>query len=169
MLLLYVWRPGDDAAPDAAARFDAVVAAEQNACEGWTGLPVESRSRSAGGGFVGLIGPDLGIEGHTGWYDDDGRGFAWLGVCEDFLGQPAEETSRAIGALDADPATVVGWTGRFALSRWDTRAGRLELMTAATESPSLWWANGPGGWAAGSRPGVVRRLAGVEARLDLNQ
>lgn len=96
-------------------------------------------------------------------------GVAWSGVCENFLGTTSTPAliDHIHRLVHAQPALVGEWDGRFGVCTWQELDHTVTLTTAATDSPTFWYSQGPDGWAIGNRALPLLKLVGQTPALDL--
>jgi hypothetical protein len=169
MSFLYLWKPRGHRPEEAAQRFGHALARQAALYEQAFGYSFALRHHQVGAICVGQLEPPLGIAGWQAWQQVERYGLAWAGVCETLFGPPVPPAALAecVRALAARPEDAAAWNGRWAACGWDEDAERVTLTTSAYDSPTLWWAEGPHGWAAGSRALPLLELVGRPLELDL--
>src|SRR5690606_29058235 len=169
VLLTYLWQAKAPSGAGSAQVFSDVLAKERDLyAEAWGRIP-EVSVWSHENLFIGQLRYDPGIEGFEPWVDHGAQGLAWGGICESFLGErfSPEKVAEIVEACNDHPQDLVAWDGRFSLSCWDRAAGRVTLATGATESPTLWYTEGPDGWAISSRATPILELVGRPKAPDM--
>jgi hypothetical protein len=164
---IFIWQSvgqGDEATE----RFDTVVRRQTGFYNELLSNGCTSKVARVGSIFIGQIGSDLGIAPWSSWWEEDGWGLAWSGVCEDYLGKAprGQQARRLVRDIIDQPGRLVDLTGSFAACAWDTAMGVVAVMTAATQAQVLWQTDGPDGTAIGSRARPLLDLVGREPELD---
>lgn len=169
MSYLYLWKSTRLSPTEAAEQFTTTLGKQAARLEESFGRRFHIHTHQLGTLFIGQINFLAGIKGWHGWQESERSGVAWSGVCESLLGaQPRAETlERFVAALASNPKQAGTWSGRFAACTWDQNAGRATLTTSPEDSPTLWYTEGPHGWAAGSRAQPLVELVQRPAEIDL--
>ena len=126
------------------------------------GLTASLRIRQSGNILIGQISCDPGVSGWNAWMEDTDGGLVWNGICENYLGKLSDtrERQQIKTILASSPLDVCSWDGSFYVISWDQASHKVRLTTGATESPTLWYTQGPCGWAAGSRGAPLLDMVG---------
>lgn len=162
MLLSYLWQTKTPGNPASRRLFSEALARERDLfAHAWGRRPAVS-IWSHENLFVGQLRYEPGVEGFEAWVERGTVGLAWGGVCESFLGDrfSATRVEELVETCHRRPEDLISWDGRFSLTCWDGATGRVTLATGATQSPTLWYGEGPGGWAVASRAVPVLELVG---------
>ena len=168
MAHIYAWKAENLSPADATEKMQTVLAEESQFFERCFLRPFPHRSARPHGVFVGQVGYENGVLGWSDWMEAGATGACWAGVCEEYLGTRAgeEEITRLVKLMSAGGRPFAAMTGRFTVVAWDTRGADVFLCTGAHESPSVWAASGPHGWAVGTRPHAVIKLCGRTPALN---
>ena len=168
MFLSYFWHVEGIGPTEARTRFHDILEAQRVMySEAWN-RPVSVTLHQQGNTLVGQLYSDPGVIGWKPWVKGNGSGLVWNGVCESFLGTRFDVgTIQDIQAtLARSPQQVCTWDGNFYVISWDRHEDSVYLTTGATECPTLWYTEGPYGWAAGSRGEPILEMVGRERRIS---
>lgn len=115
---------------------------------------------------IGQITFDLGVRDWVPWIESGSDGIAWNGVCEHYLGHVWNDDSlRTVkSTIDHCPRELGSWDGRWLACTWSKE--NATVVTATTDCPSFWWAEGPNGWVCGSRGLPILELVGRKPEID---
>jgi hypothetical protein len=165
---IYVWRPSTPDLTEAQKRFEHQLERQTAFYDKYLSTRCSFRSLLVGRTFIAQISSDLGIEGWQPWWEHDGLGVAWGGVCEDYLGPPAGRPRfrELVAAVIDWPGRLVDLGGSFSVCAWDSARGIVGVATAATQHQTLWMVQGPEGTAIGSRGRPLLDLVGRSVELD---
>lgn len=162
MYLCFLWCAENLDERNAYERFSHVLEHQRKIySEAW-GFKAAVRIRQCKTILIGQITCDPGVSGWKAWMEDAEGGLVWNGICENHLGklEDPRERRRINSVLTSSPSQVCSWDGSFYVISWDQASNRVRLTTGATESPTLWYTQGPHGWAAGSRGAPLLDMVG---------
>lgn len=153
MFFNYIWQAIGVNAVDAHRKFARILERQRELYASAWGFLASITIHQQGDTLIGQLYHDPGIIGWEPWTVAGDRGLAWDGVCEKHLGTrfDSDITRRVVATLAQSPRELRDWDGNFSVISWDDTAQLVNLTTGATQSPTLWYTEGPSGWAAGSR------------------
>lgn len=167
MSQLYLWQVAGIRPQNALQRFEDVLLQQCTLYQRAFGYTFTQRIHQLENILVGQIYFDLGLRGWMPWQQNEAGGVAWSGVCENFLDTaPAALLPCVQGVVHERPADLAEWDGRFGVCSWRTLQRDVVLATAATDSPTFWYSQGPDGWAVGNRALPLLKLVGRQPALD---
>ena len=168
MFLSYLWYVEGVEPMEARSRFHGILEVQRAMYSGAWNRPVSVTLHQQGNILVGQVYSEPGVIGWQPWVENSGLGLVWNGVCESFLGTEfGAETIRDIQAtLSGSPQRVCSWDGNFYVISWSRQQDTVCLTTGATVCPTLWYTEGPSGWAAGSRGEPILEMVGREKRIS---
>ena len=168
MFLTFIWQSRNLAPSIARDKLAHVLEAERERYSDAIASSPELDVTCVGNVHVGQLRYDPGIEDWYPWISGQDLSVIWGGVCETFLGNKFDmaRIEDLAKEITHQPEVLASWDGRYCVILLDHRKGRAILATGATESPSLWFADGPNGWAIGSRAGPILELVGRRKSLN---
>lgn len=163
MFFTYLWKPVRCSQKDAFERFSSILSNQCRLYKDAFGEEPILRIKQLRNVLIGQIHYDVGIIGWDPWIDKGEAGIVWGGVCEDYLGKTldAEQISQIATTIEQRPQELCVWDGMFSLITWCE--DRVIQTTAATVTPTLWYTEGPYGWASGSRAAPLLEVVGRTA------
>jgi len=148
------------------------------------GHPFAVRCLATDVAVVATIGYEATLSGTTGWIGDEVAGAAFAGAIEtqpapDRLDAPHGHDLADLGrvrdallgsASTSTAASAFGLTlslpGRWNAAAW--RTGEVVIVNGAAIGRSLWWTQGPNGFAVGSQARLLLDLVGRPAKLNID-
>lgn len=168
MLFTYIWHYQALSSSDAQQKFSTLLTHQSDTYKkAWARAPV-IHTEHIGNTLIGQLSFDMGIKGWANWIDKKHGGIAWGGICETYLGNKYthQTVSTIIHTLEKHPKQLIDWDGRFCVTSWNKDSRTVCLTTGVIESPSLWFTEGPFGWAAGSRATPILDMVGRHRELS---
>jgi hypothetical protein len=168
VFLSYYWHVEGIGSAEARGRFHDILDAQRAMYSSSWNRPVSVTLHQQGNTLVGQLYSDPGVTDWKPWIEGNGSGLVWSGVCETFLGTQfdAEKIQDIETTLARSPQRVCDWDGNFYVISWGGHGDSVYLTTGATECPTLWYTEGPCGWAAGSRGEPILEMVGRERRIS---
>lgn len=168
MLFTYIWHYQALSSSDAQQKFSALLTRQSDIYEKAWGHAPAIHTEHIGNTLVGQLSYDTGIKNWANWVNRKHGGIAWGGICETYLGNryTDQTVSTVINTLKKHPEQLIDWEGRFSVTSWDRGTKTVCLTTGAVESPTLWFTEGPFGWAVGSRATPILGMVGRPTELS---
>jgi len=168
VFLSYLWYVNGCEPMEAHTRFQGILEAQRSLYSSAWSREVSANVYQQGNILVGQLYSDPGVIGWKPWVEHNGLGLVWNGVCESFLGTEfnAKSIQDVEDTLSSFPRRVCSWDGNFYVISWNRPRETVCLTTGATACPTLWFTEGPYGWAAGSRGEPILEMVGREKRLS---
>ncbi len=151
MFFTYIWQSSVLTHKEAHDRFSSVLLKQCKLYEAAFGREPGLKIKQIENILIGQIQYVPGVLGWEPWLDRGDAGLVWGGVCENYLGKKLDtkEIFDIIKLLENSPKELLSWNGMFSIVSWNGK--KVLLTTAATECPTLWYTEGPNGWASGPR------------------
>ncbi|SES37280.1 hypothetical protein [Salisediminibacterium halotolerans] len=166
MSQIFIWKPKRYADHVNKAKFlEALQAQCELIQEGYLYEP-GYRYKKIGDTYIGLIYWDQGIVGWQPWVEDNGFGNVWSGVCENLETASVEDIHTI---LSEKPHKLDELDGSFSVASWNEKTENIYLATGAVQTQSLFYSEGPNGFAAGNRSGILLDLVENDRELDIAQ
>lgn len=166
MSFLYIWRTTQLSPSPAREYFQRILTLQCEQYQRLLGHPFTWKIHQSGAVLIGQIQLLTDIGGWTQWAQSGDSGIAWSGICEDYLSTTFDtrQIREIVTTARKTPERIASWNGRFGLCTWSP--DDIRLTTAATESPSFWYTEGPNGWAVGSRAAPILEMVGRQTSLN---
>ncbi|MGV6806946.1 MAG: hypothetical protein ACWA5K_03475 [bacterium] len=168
MFQSFIWSPTNLPPGQARHRFQSVLEAQRKLYSDTFNTPTSLHIAEINHYLIGHIAMETGLSGWQSWQTGSEGGLVWNGVCESFLGRTTVGPDRVetIQTLHNNPGTVCNWDGNYFVTSWNSLQDELQLTTGAGACPGLYQAQGPDGWAAGSKGITLLELVNREVALS---
>lgn len=169
MFLTYLWQSSGLTHKEAHDRFSSVLLKQGRLYNDAFGREPVVKIKQLRSILIGQLQYDSGIAGWESWVDMGEAGVVWDGVCENYLGKKMDnkEIGDVLKILRYSPRELLSWNGMFSVIAWDESGDNVSLTTAATESPTLMYTEGPFGWASGPRAAPLLEMVGNRATPNI--
>jgi len=169
MLFTYIWHYQALSPSEAQRKFATLLTRQRNIYNKAWGHAPAIHTEHIGNTLIGQLRYDTGIKNWASWVNRNHKGIAWSGICETWLGSNFSDQTVATvtNTLEMHPERLIDWDGRFCVTSWDRNSETVCLTTGAIESPTLWFTEGPFGWAAGSRATPILNMVGRPEEISL--
>src|SRR5690625_1312338 len=160
---LYIWKPTNKSSIHTKKKFNQALLKQKALYEEAYLIPFQYQMIEIAGTYIGQITWEQHIREWSPWSENDKTGVAWAGIAEN-LSTPNPDDLFHL--LNTTPEKLTDFDGSFALCSWNQETASVLFVTAPTQSPSLFFTEGPEGFAIGSRGGPLLELVGRKAEVD---
>lgn len=160
---LYIWKPKKEITVHSKKKFYDILMEQKELYEDAYSIPFHYQTKEIAGTLIGQITWDQHLINWKPWLSNERAGVAWVGIAENLTNPDPEKLFKLI---KTEPKNLSNYDGSYAICTWDHQTESVLFATAPTQSPSLFYTEGPEGFAIGSRGGPLLNLVGKRSELD---